>query len=147
MDQRGGRERSTPQRWLSPFLSLGSTNRREEVSPHQLQRFAGRLMQTEGPHEGRLSRNELAQRLLPPAGAEGPCRANRQRTSRIAVANQSFIFRTQDRRLATASKTPKSGMRLSPFQGIHRSMIPRLSPIVTAWVRSLAPSLESILVT
>jgi len=104
MDRRGRREQSTSQLWLSPSPSLGSTNRGGEICPHQLRLSAERLRQTDGAHEGYPSHNELAPRSLPPAGAEGPCQANRWRTSRIAVANQSFIFGTQDRRLATTSK-------------------------------------------
>ena len=44
-------------------------------------------------------------------------------------------------------ETLDSGVGLLPYQGGYSSMIPRLSAIVTAWVRSLAPSLESIFVT
>jgi hypothetical protein len=44
-------------------------------------------------------------------------------------------------------ETRETGNGLYPFRGIYSSMIPRFSAVVTAWVRSLAPSLASIFVT
>ena len=40
-----------------------------------------------------------------------------------------------------------TGVQIHPFGGVYSSMIPRFSAIVTAWVRSLAPSLDKILLT
>ncbi len=45
-------------------------------------------------------------------------------------------------------ETPEAGIGPSLFPGWDYSwIIPRFNPIVTAWVRSLAPSLESMFVT
>src|SRR5580658_9757911 len=45
------------------------------------------------------------------------------------------------------SRRPKERVYRPLFRGVYKSMIPRFSPIVTAWVRSLARSLMRILLT
>jgi hypothetical protein len=48
---------------------------------------------------------------------------------------------------ATNGQNPKMGTESWLFRGGYNSMIPRFNPRVTAWVRSLAPSLERMLFT
>jgi hypothetical protein len=44
-------------------------------------------------------------------------------------------------------RNPRTGFAGSLFRVIYSSMIPRFSPIVTAWVRSFAPSLRRMFLT
>ena len=49
--------------------------------------------------------------------------------------------------IRNTSQNRQKEVRSSIFQGISSSIIPRFSPIVTAWARSLAPSFASMLAT
>jgi len=44
-------------------------------------------------------------------------------------------------------RNPKNGIVGSLFPSDHSSMIPRFSAVVTAWVRSFAPSLRRMFLT
>ena len=45
------------------------------------------------------------------------------------------------------ARNPRTGFAGSLFRVIYSAMIPRFSPIVTAWVRSFAPSLSRMFLT
>ncbi len=50
-------------------------------------------------------------------------------------------------RTSSAPNPQKPGLGYTSFEGGYSSMIPRFSPIVTAWVLSFAPSLERMFLT
>jgi len=66
------------------------------------------------------------------AGEEDLSPANRWETWRIVVAEKASTTRLGK---AQGSRIPKTGVGYTSFGG-YSSMIPRFSPIVTAWVRS-----------
>src|SRR5258707_12111803 len=51
------------------------------------------------------------------------------------------------RESAAQSNPQKTGVGIHLFRGGYSSMVPRFSPIVTAWVRSFAPSFERMFLT
>lgn len=51
------------------------------------------------------------------------------------------------RRAPSKPGLPDTSFELFPPPAVYTSMIPRLMPIVTAWVRSLAPSLARMFLT
>src|SRR5258708_27095102 len=79
------------------------------------------------------------------AGEEDLSPANRSETWRIVVAEKASTTRLGK---AQGSRIPKNrGWDTPLLRGGYSSMIPRFSPIVTACVRSFAPSFERMFLT
>jgi hypothetical protein len=54
------------------------------------------------------------------------------------------LLRSQEYEIHNGIDTLETGKRLYPFRGTYNSMIPRFSAMVTACVRSFAPSFARI---
>ncbi len=70
-----------------------------------------------------------------------------QPSGNVANNRCRIILNREDKHSARRFESPKTGARIFLFGGVYSSMIPRFRARVTAWVRSLAPSLERMLLT
>ena len=62
------------------------------------------------------------------------------------VVERKIILCAQGKRRQPKNKPSKEEWR-GPFVSVYKSMMPRLTPIIAAWVRSFAPSFDMILRT
>jgi hypothetical protein len=143
--QQVARTRSTTHRRPPPSRQQASTNRGAEGVRRRLRRCAEQYSAADRAIQPCLRCRSKGVEWPPQrAAAKGRARASHRERLRINVA-ENVPFRSYGS--YAGSRRPKKRVYRPLFRGVYKSMIPRFSPIVTAWVRSFAPSLVRIFLT